>query len=73
MAKEVESARLFRCLTKLSTVVDRAELNGDFGWSEYGDRYMLKLFRDYVFHQVCYECEVKLFWMLIMLPVYNLI
>ena len=52
MAKEIESARLFRLLTKLSTVVDRAELNGDFGWAEYGDRYMLKLFRDYVFHQV---------------------
>jgi PAB-dependent poly(A)-specific ribonuclease subunit 3 len=32
--------------------VDRAELNGDFGWAEYGDRYMLKLFRDYVFHQI---------------------
>merc|ERR1712226_622784 len=41
-----------RLLTKLSTVVDRAELNGDYSWSEYGDRYMLKLFRDYVFHQV---------------------
>jgi PAB-dependent poly(A)-specific ribonuclease subunit 3 len=52
LAKEVESSRLFRLLTKLSTVVDRAELNGDFGWSEYGDRYMLKLYRDYVFHQV---------------------
>lgn len=54
LAKEIESARLFRLLTKLSTVVDRAELNGDFGWAEYGDRYMLKLFRDYVFHQVCF-------------------
>ena len=54
LAKEIESARLFRLLTKLSTVVDRAELNGDFGWAEYGDRYMLKLFRDYVFHQVCH-------------------
>ena len=52
LAKEIESARLFRLLTKLCTVVDRAELNGDFGWAEYGDRYMLKLFRDYVFHQV---------------------
>ena len=52
LAKEVENGRLFRLLTKLNTVVDRAELNGDFGWSEYGDRYMLKLFRDYVFHQV---------------------
>lgn len=52
LSKEIESARLFRVLTKLSTVVDRAELNGDFGWAEYGDRYMLKLFRDYVFHQI---------------------
>ena len=52
LAKEIESARLFRLLTKLCTVVDRAELNGDFGWAEYGDRYMLKLYRDYVFHQV---------------------
>ena len=48
----LERSRLFRVLTKLSTVVDRAELNGDFSWSEYGDCYMLKLFRDYVFHQV---------------------
>ena len=52
LAKEIESARLFRLLTKLCTVVDRAELNGDFAWADYGDRYMLKLFRDYVFHQV---------------------
>merc|ERR1719367_989662 len=52
LAKDIESSRLFRLLTKLSTVVDRAELNGDESWSEYGDRYMLKLFRDYVFHQV---------------------
>ena len=52
LSKEIESARLFRLLTKLCTVVDRAELNGDYGWAEYGDRYMLKLFRDYIFHQV---------------------
>ena len=52
LSKEIESSRLFRLLTKISTVVDRAELNGEYGWSEYGDRYMLKLFRDYVFHQV---------------------
>ena len=43
---------LHRLLTKLCTVVDRADLNGDTSWSEYGDRYMLKLFRDYIFHQV---------------------
>jgi len=52
LSKEIESARLFRLLTKLCTVVDRAELNGDYGWAEYGDRYMLKLFRDYIFHQI---------------------
>ena len=52
LAKEVESARLFRTVVKLNTVVDRAELNGDYQWAEYGDRYMLKLFREYVFHQV---------------------
>ncbi len=56
LAKEVESTRLFRLLSKLCTVVDRAELGGDFGWAEYGDRYMLKLFRDYVFHQVRKGC-----------------
>ena len=27
-------------------------LNMDSEWSETGDRYLLKLFRDYVFHQV---------------------
>ena len=27
-------------------------MNGDLQWSETGDRYMLKLFRDYIFHQI---------------------
>lgn len=58
LAKEIESARLFRLLTKLCTVVDRAELNGDFAWADYGDRYMLKLFRDYAFHQVRFFFKV---------------
>jgi len=52
LAKDIESSRLFRLLTKLNTVVGRAELNGDTNWSECGDRYMLKLFYDYIFHQV---------------------
>lgn len=50
--KDIESARMFRLLTKLGTVVDRTELNMETTWAETGDRYMLKLFRDYVFHQV---------------------
>ena len=49
----IYSFHVHRLLTKLCTVVDRADLNGDASWSEYGDRYMLKLFRDYIFHQVC--------------------
>ncbi|XP_076056563.1 poly(A) specific ribonuclease subunit PAN3 [Oratosquilla oratoria] len=52
MAKEIHNGRLFRILTKLNTIVDRPELNMDTAWSETGDRYMLKLFKDYVFHQM---------------------
>ncbi|XP_042220909.1 PAN2-PAN3 deadenylation complex subunit Pan3-like isoform X3 [Homarus americanus] len=52
ISKEVHNGRLFRLLTKLNTIVDRPQLHLDTSWSETGDRYMLKLFRDYVFHQV---------------------
>lgn len=52
LGRDIESARMFRLLTKLGTVVDRTELNMDTAWAETGDRYMLKLFRDYMFHQV---------------------
>nr|XP_053639805.1 PAN2-PAN3 deadenylation complex subunit pan3-like isoform X1 [Cherax quadricarinatus]XP_053639806.1 PAN2-PAN3 deadenylation complex subunit pan3-like isoform X1 [Cherax quadricarinatus]XP_053639807.1 PAN2-PAN3 deadenylation complex subunit pan3-like isoform X1 [Cherax quadricarinatus] len=52
ISKEIHNGRLFRLLTKLNTIVDRPQLHLDSSWSETGDRYMLKLFRDYVFHQV---------------------
>ncbi|XP_014487952.1 PREDICTED: PAB-dependent poly(A)-specific ribonuclease subunit PAN3 isoform X2 [Dinoponera quadriceps] len=52
LAKELENGRLFRLLVKLATINERPELNMDPSWAETGDRYMLKLFRDYVFHQV---------------------
>lgn len=74
LSKEIENGRLFRLLSKLSTINERPELNLDAAWSETGDRYvfhlkfrklvlnwyfpfryMLKLFRDYVFHQVTEE------------------
>lgn len=32
--------------------MERGQFNGDERWSETGDRYLLKLFRDFVFHQV---------------------
>ena len=43
----------------LNPKVDRTELNLDQAWAETGDRYMLKLFRDYIFHQVTIQCN---FW-----------
>ncbi|KAL4547793.1 hypothetical protein Ndes2526B_g07024 [Nannochloris sp. 'desiccata'] len=33
-------------------VLERPELMGDSRWSETADRYLLTLFRDFVFHQV---------------------
>ena len=42
---------LCRLLIKLGFINERPEHRRDDRWSETGDRYMLKLFRDYVFHQ----------------------
>ncbi|KAL3878580.1 hypothetical protein ACJMK2_030916 [Sinanodonta woodiana] len=52
LSKEVENGRLFRLLSKLGTISERPEFNMDPQWSETGDRYVIKLFRDYLFHQV---------------------
>ena len=49
--KEFESGRSTRLLMKLNCVLERPELSIDKKWSETGDRYVLKLFRDFVFHQ----------------------
>ncbi|RCN41367.1 hypothetical protein ANCCAN_12688 [Ancylostoma caninum] len=58
---ELENGRLFRILAKINTIVERPDsalgcgfcrFNLDPSWSETGDRFMIKLFRDYVFHQV---------------------
>ncbi|XP_067944459.1 PAN2-PAN3 deadenylation complex subunit pan3-like [Watersipora subatra] len=51
LSKSVENGRLFRLQAKLNTILERADLNMDGQWSETGDRYILKLFRDYVYHQ----------------------
>ncbi|KAG6020946.1 hypothetical protein E4U41_002675 [Claviceps citrina] len=50
--RELENGRVARLLMKLGTINERQEFDGDRAWSENGERYMLKLFRDYVFHQV---------------------
>lgn len=52
LSKELENGRLFRLMVKLGFINERPEFEMDPSWSETGDRYLLKLFRDFVFHQV---------------------
>lgn len=52
LAREVENGRVARIVMKLATIVERGDVGGAQGWSETGDRYQLKLFRDYIFHRV---------------------
>jgi PAB-dependent poly(A)-specific ribonuclease subunit 3 len=52
LMKECENGRLGRLMIKLNMVLERPELMGDSRWSETADRYLLTLFRDFVFHQV---------------------
>jgi PAB-dependent poly(A)-specific ribonuclease subunit 3 len=49
---ELENGRLVRLMTKLGLVNERPEFEHNPQWSETGERYYLKLFRDYVFHAV---------------------
>jgi PAB-dependent poly(A)-specific ribonuclease subunit 3 len=61
LSKETENGRLLRILVKLGMMNERPENEMDPAWSETGDRYLLKLFRDFVFHQVypslsCFLC-----------------
>lgn len=49
---ELENARLVRLLCKFGFINERPEFAREPRWSETGDRYIIKLFRDYVFHQV---------------------
>jgi PAB-dependent poly(A)-specific ribonuclease subunit 3 len=52
LSREVENGRLFRLMAKFGFINERPEFDHDQRWSENGERYVLKLFRDYVFHQV---------------------
>jgi PAB-dependent poly(A)-specific ribonuclease subunit 3 len=51
LAKEAGASRICRLLIKLGFINERPEFVMDRAWSETGDRYVLKLFRDFVFHQ----------------------
>jgi len=52
LSREVENARLVRLMAKLNMINERPDVENDRAWAENGERYFLKLFRDYVFHQV---------------------
>ncbi|KAJ3336479.1 PAB-dependent poly(A)-specific ribonuclease subunit 3 [Gonapodya sp. JEL0774] len=52
LSKELENGRISRLLFQLGFINERPEFSLDPRWSETGDRYLLKLFRDYLFHQV---------------------
>jgi len=53
LTKEIQNGRLFRLLVKLNMIIERPQPGtpAAASWSETGDRYLLKLFMDYVFHQ----------------------
>jgi PAB-dependent poly(A)-specific ribonuclease subunit 3 len=51
LSAEYESGRALRLLLKLGFVNERPEFGMNRRWTESGDCYALKLFRDYVFHQ----------------------
>lgn len=48
LCSELENARLFRLLTKLNFIIDRPEVDE---WQENTGKYIIKLFRDYLFCQ----------------------
>ena len=52
LMRELENGRLVRLLSKFGFINERPEFEHDPRWSETGDRYYIKLFRDYVFHSV---------------------
>lgn len=52
LCRELENGRIVRLMSKLGFINERPEFDHDRNWSESGDRYFIKLFRDYVFHSV---------------------
>ncbi|KAF8253602.1 hypothetical protein K440DRAFT_618045 [Wilcoxina mikolae CBS 423.85] len=52
LSRELENGRIVRLLCKFGFINERPEFDHDPRWSETGDRYYIKLFRDYVFHSV---------------------
>ncbi|KAL2653446.1 hypothetical protein R1flu_021574 [Riccia fluitans] len=62
LSKETENGRLLRILIKLGMTNERPEDGIEAGWSESGDRSLLKLFRDFIFHQTTKEGSPLIDW-----------
>ena len=62
LTKEVENGRVLRILIKLGFLNERPEYAVDPRWAETGDKYVLKLFRDFVFHQVAEDGSPVMDW-----------
>ncbi|KAL8789986.1 MAG: hypothetical protein Q9213_000872 [Squamulea squamosa] len=52
LARELENSRMVRLNIKISMVLERPEYRDDPHWAAHGARECIRLFRDYVFHQV---------------------
>ncbi|XDT42975.1 Pan3 Pseudokinase domain [Nakaseomyces glabratus] len=52
LSRELENGRLFRLICKLNFIFGRVENRLDINWSEPGDKFVIVLFYDYVFHQI---------------------
>lgn len=62
LSVEAENGRMLRLLVKLGFINERPDDDMSSQWAETGDRYLLKLFRDFVFHQVTDEGGAGLDW-----------
>ena len=51
LRKNLDTARLFQILAKINSIADRPGLLEDWRWAQTGERYIVGLFRDYLFFQ----------------------
>lgn len=62
LSMELQNGRISRLMIKLNMVINRPDEDMEPGWSETGDRYLLRLFHDFVFHHVDEHGAVMVEW-----------